>query len=264
MKEKQLDSGITYWVEDRGKENSLMFLHSEFVNHEMFARQFEAFKDFNLIFVDLIGHGKSSKVKKSLLCDMSPHLKEIIDAEGIEKISILGEAIGGLIAQDFANKYAANISSLIVVGGEDIYNFEDNLDRANRKQQLSFLVKAMFSIKSFAKTFKKMSAYTLQAQEEVYRLALKFEKGAFKVFLSFKDIFKISKRSWNFPVLIVYGVHDLQKYADNAFEWKNRLLKGHVAMIPSAGHFANMDNAEEFNRKVESFLKREVMGLFPL
>ena len=50
----------------------------------------------------------------------------------------------------------------------------------NSKEQMKMMMKAIFSIKWFAKANKKISAYRAEAQEEFYNLNIQFKKKSFK------------------------------------------------------------------------------------
>ena len=73
----------------------------------MFQTQIDYFRDkYNILTLDIIGHGKSTKVRKGDSIDkMSAWISEILKTEKIEKIHIVGISLGAVLAQDFANQY---------------------------------------------------------------------------------------------------------------------------------------------------------------
>ena len=67
MKQYHLDgSPIVYYVSRKEKAEWILFLHAAFVNHNMFQTQIDYFQNkYNILTLDIIGHGKSTKTRKS-------------------------------------------------------------------------------------------------------------------------------------------------------------------------------------------------------
>lgn len=108
MKECRLNnSPIVYYVSGAEHKEWTLFLHAAFVNHNMFKAQVNYFEDkYNVLTLDIIGHGKSTDVKKGDRIDkMSTWISRILQKEGIDKIHIVGISLGAVLAQDFANKH---------------------------------------------------------------------------------------------------------------------------------------------------------------
>ena len=66
MKQFKIDnSPITYYVSGRECDEWVFFLHAAFVDHKMFRAQIEYFSSkYNVLAVDIIGHGRSINTKK--------------------------------------------------------------------------------------------------------------------------------------------------------------------------------------------------------
>ena len=81
------DSPITYYVSGRDRDEWVLFLHAAFFNHKMFKTQIEYFRNkYNVLAVDIIGHGKSINTKKGDSIDkMSAWIYDIMNAQKIEK-----------------------------------------------------------------------------------------------------------------------------------------------------------------------------------
>ena len=101
------NSPIIYYISGNDHNEWCLFLHAAFVNHKMYKSQIEYFeKKYNVLVVDIIGHGQSTNTKKGDSIDkMSAWLYDIMKAEKIEKVHIVGVSLGAILAQDFANRY---------------------------------------------------------------------------------------------------------------------------------------------------------------
>ena len=102
---KSANSPITYFVNRTGQAEWILFIHAAFVNHNMFKAQFEYFENkYNILAIDIIGHGQSTDTKKGDTIDkMSKWIFDILKTENIEKVHIAGVSLGAVLAQDFAN-----------------------------------------------------------------------------------------------------------------------------------------------------------------
>ena len=141
---KLANSPITYFISGIDHTEWILFIHAAFVNHNMFQTQIDYFRDkYNILTLDIIGHGKSTKVRKGDSIDkMSAWISEILKTEKIEKIHIVGISLGAVLAQDFANQYPEAVQSLACFGGYDINNFDAKMQKENSASQTLMMLKA--------------------------------------------------------------------------------------------------------------------------
>lgn len=257
MKQFKLDnSSIVYYTNDKKQNEWILFLHAAFVNHKMFKEQIEYFKDkYNILTIDIIGHGKSTNTKKGdSINKMSTWIYDILKAEKIEKIHIVGISLGAVLAQDFANKYPNSVSSLACFGGYDINNFDLKMQKENNTSQMIMMLKAIFSIKWFAKANKKISAYTVKAQNDFYNMNIEFHKKSFMYLSSLNGMVNTHKtKERSYPLLIGCGEFDIPLELLAIEEWKNTEENCKSIIFKNAGHCVNMDVPNEFNKVMEEF-----------
>ena len=60
----------------------------------------------------------------------------------------------------------------------------------------------------------------------------------------------------NYPLLIGCGEHDIPMELTAVEMWKSTEQDASVAIFDGAGHCVNMDVPDEFNKVLESFLKK--------
>lgn len=257
MKQHRLNnSPITYYISENGNIEWLLFLHAAFVNHNMFKSQTEYLRDkFNILTVDIIGHGNSTDTQKGDSIDkMSMWINEILKKENIEKIHIVGVSLGAILAQDFANRFPGAVQSLACFGGYDINNFDKTLQKKNGAAQMLMMLKAVFSIKWFAKSNKKISAYTLRAQQEFYDMNIKFRKRSFMYLASLNGMVNVHQTPQrNYPVLIGCGEYDDPMAIKAVRQWKEHEPDCQTIIFENAGHCVNLDVPETFNMALEKF-----------
>ena len=120
MKEGYLDNGVYYCHNEivPGRM-SLIFIHglsgccSAWRPYET---RFGA--DYNLLFFDLRGHGKS--VKKDdfdyySLENIAEDINDLVKLFGLNKFILIGHSFGALLALDFVNKFKGRVSGLILL-----------------------------------------------------------------------------------------------------------------------------------------------------
>ena len=102
------NGGIHYRISIVSGERAwLVFLPGLTADHRLFEKQIEEFKnDYNLFVWDAPGHGSSRPFELSFsLADMAEWLHSIMINEGISKPVIIGQSMGGYVAQALMEKY---------------------------------------------------------------------------------------------------------------------------------------------------------------
>ena len=249
------NSPIAYYVDDSANKDWVVFVHAAFVDHRMFNKQFEYFSGkYNLLAVDILGHGNSVHAQKGDSVEqMSDWIDRIFQKHNIAKAHFAGVSLGSVFIQDFANKYESKVLSLACFGGYDVNNFDLKRQQANSKGQISMMLKALFSIKRFAKANKKISAYTPEAQEEFYQLNLQFKKSSFMYLAKLQNfVNKYPQKQRPYKLLVGCGEHDIPMEMEIVNEWAEYEHCDKV-IFNGAGHCVNMDRPNEFNICLENF-----------
>lgn len=249
------NSPITYYIDDKANNEWVVFIHAAFVDHRMFEKQFDYFSGkYNLLAVDIIGHGNSIHARKGDGVEkMSDWIDRIFQKHDISAAHFVGVSLGSVFIQDFANKYENKVLSLACFGGYDINNFDIARQKANAKGHVKMMMKALFSIKWFAESNKKISAYTSEAQEQFYNLNIQFRKSSFKYLAGLQKLVnKCKKKQRKYKLLVGCGEYDIPMEIDMVNEW-SEIENCDRVILQGAGHCANMDAPQEFNSCLETF-----------
>lgn len=249
-------SPIVYYISGRKHREWVLFLHAAFADHTMFRAQTEYFQDsYNVLAVDMIGHGQSTDtIKGDSIDKMSAWIYDILQTEKIEKVHIVGVSLGAVLAQDFANRYSDAVRSLACFGGYDINHFDEKMQKENSASQMLMMLKALFSVKWFAKANKKISAYTLQAQNDFYDMNIRFPKKSFRYLASLNSMVnKYDTPKREYPLLIGCGRFDIPMELAAVELWKRNEPDCKVVIFENAGHCVNMDVPQAFNAALEEF-----------
>ena len=258
MIEKRLDnSPIYYYKTDNNKKQTIMFVHSAFADHTQYNEQIAFFeKEHTVLTIDLVGHGKSIDTKKGDGIDKTAeYIKGILDKEEIQKIHLVGVSIGAILIQDFANLYPDRVASLSCFGGYDINNFDVSMQKENSMAQMVMMLKAVFSIKWFAKSNMLISACTAKAQREFYQMNIRFKKKSFMYLATLNSLVNKHKTiNRSYPLLIGCGKNDIPMELKAVEMWHFEEPESKVVIFENAGHLVNMDVPDKFNECLQRFI----------
>ncbi len=260
MIEKHLSgTPIYYWIKRKKSAESILFIHAAFADHTSYNEQIDFFSNnYQLITLDLIGHGKSTKTGKGdSIIKTADYIYELLQVESISKVHLVGVSIGAILIQDFANKFPNRVASLCCIGGYDINNFDAALQKENSGQQIKMMFKAIISIKWFAKSNKLISAVTPDAQEKFYQMNIRFKKMSFMYLAQLSKIInKYRTTTRSYPIMIGCGIHDNPIAIKAANIWHESEPSSLLIFFEKAGHLANMDSPQEFNQTLNKFLTK--------
>jgi len=259
MIEKKLSctGGDVYYYMAGDAKECIVFTHGMTMDHEMFIKQLEFFKDhYKVIIWDVPLHGKSRPYKDFSLSKVAMDLNSILDEEGIESVHLVGQSMGGYVIQEYYDQFPQNVKSIIAVDtnpfGKKYYSkFE--VFMGNRISKIS----NMYPYSVLTKAISKSTAYTDSAQNDALETLNKMTKKEIIKLTEvvYKDMFnKIDEVIFDVPTLIIYGEYDktgfVKKYSKNWAENNDYTL----SVISNAGHNSNVDNSDEFNQVVLDYL----------
>lgn len=257
---KQNGYSIHYYATGDKEKELLVFLHPAFADHRCFDKQIDYFaKDFRIITIDMLGHGLSKVEKAKDKIDFTiHHIDTILKEEGYDKAHFIGVSMGTLITQYYALHYPDKVQSMTVLGGYDINVDNKELAKAQRSENIKWIFKALFSMNSFRRYVSSISVSQPDEQARFYEMASLFTR---KSFTCMSGIGKVLKQRdniiRNYSLLILSGDKDIELAKKMSKKWHNNEPSSKFYMIENAGHCANMDNPNDFNRIVMDFIKQE-------
>jgi pimeloyl-ACP methyl ester carboxylesterase len=263
MKEGYLENGVYYRHNEIKKGRiALVFVHGLSGCLSAWRPYEERFgANFNLLFFDLRGHGKSIKKNDfdyyslELTADDIGALAKML---GLEKFVLIGHSFGALLALDFANKCRRMVSRLILLAPD--YRISQTL-RARIARPFFGLARAV-DLKPFkerAGIHIDYSKFLNTGDWDIKRIFVDIRNTSLRVYcycLWQADKIDGDKMisNLNLPVLIVHGKKDTVFPCSDSARMAKKIPGSRLKILPNANHILVINNAKEVGDEIEKFV----------
>jgi len=254
------DTGLTTYYEEYGDKlkPSLLLLHGIGADNNMWNVQKELYekKGFHLLIPDLLAHGKSSKVKTLSLDDWSNQIEELIDYLKVEKVTLIGVSMGGVIAQHFITSRPERVERLII---SDSFGELKSLSEKmlGFSQIVGFKLFKLLGNKMLAKgmasTYK--ANHAILAKEYFSNVCMDIDLN--QMVIARKAINKINiltkLKKVNIPSMVLVG----RDFGKSFIRINNKIAKSlgiELVVIDNSMDPSNLVNPDKFNNLVLEFL----------
>ncbi|RDY27706.1 alpha/beta hydrolase [Romboutsia weinsteinii] len=258
LKFYNLGCTINYWYRAGSEDKWVLFFHGAGVDHEMFKEQFKIFDEtYNIIAWDARGHGlsKLESGKKFEFEGMISDCKKIYEIYNIEKATIIGQSMGGNIAQEIAYYYPDLVDKIVLI------------DCSINTGKLTFIENYILKYSKFMfncypwDILVNQSARACSNKKEirdyVKKCYRKIDKGTFiEVMMEVTNCLH-EDEGFRFrqPVLLICGSDDKLGNIKKALEKYSKDDDNCVLhIIDKAGHNSNQDNPDLVNKLIYSML----------
>jgi pimeloyl-ACP methyl ester carboxylesterase len=244
---------LHYMIEGSGP--AVLLIHSMGIDSTMWREQFRALADrYTCIAIDCRGHGDSSYNARFTVAGVAADHKALLDELGVETCHVVGLAMGGPIALSFAAQWPSAVRSLVIADG-----FADMREVGGaRIPEWSKTIRST-AMADFGRTYadsRLMKWAPAGAHDELARSIAKVLPETYIDVM--KAIFEIDFRdelaTVRVPTLVLWGERDEVTPIEHSRQIANGIPGAVLKTIPDAGHIANIDQPEAFNRHLGEFL----------
>jgi pimeloyl-ACP methyl ester carboxylesterase len=222
-----------------------VFVHGAQNDHSVWILQtrYFAHHGFNVLAVDLPGHGRSKGSALTSVEAMADWLLDLLDAAGVPQAVLIGHSMGSLIALELSFKAPARVMKLALVGtAYPMKVSEALLEAARNDEQKAFDMVNIWSHSSIAQkpSFPGPGSYSMGGA-----LRLKQRISAINPNRVFYTDFKAcdsytngerAAQSIECPALLVLGEHDLMTSPKATGTLTAAIPHCQVARIEASGH----------------------------
>lgn len=253
---------IDTYYETGGEGEPLVFMHGAGASHEMWAPQVEHFSPaYEVITYDVRGHGRSSGSHARYSCELfADDLHALLDHLSIQKPVVCGLSLGGMIAQEYAVKYADGLCALVLAdtAASSALSWSDKLQKVLFPKLAIKLLIRLLSRERYADfAFWFFKDVKPEVKEYLLREHLKLRKEELlKVTDAIYDFRLLDLSKIKVPTLIVVGERERKAVLAHAEKMHELIEDSEVVRVRDAVHASNLENPAEFNRELERFLSR--------
>lgn len=252
------------YIKDSDKE-WVILVHGAGGSSSLWFKQIKEFqKNFNVLMVDLRGHGKSKDFLKAFcshrftMQDVSHDIIEVMNHEQIEKAHFVGLSLGSIIIRNLAEVIPERISSLIMGGA--VINF-------------SIKSRSLVKIGNFFKMILpymwlyQLLALAVMPQKSNRESRLLFIKEAkkigqkeflrwYKLINDMNPLLKFMRaKELSIPTLYIMGEHDYL-FLEPVRKIVEHHRKSILNVIENCGHVCNVEAPDRFNKLCINFMKK--------
>ena len=232
---------------------SILLMHGSGLTHIVWSlhEQFYASQGFNILSVDLPGHGNSEGPSLKSIEEISDWVKSLMNVLDIKKIIIIGHSQGCLVGIDFASRYPNLINDLVLVAGS--YKMpvnQDLIDYAEAGDEKVILLMMKWGYEG-SKAFiggnpvKKI----INSSREI-REVLAVDLNACNNYKGGKE----SLEKINCPTLCIFGDLDKMVTLEVANKMALMIKNSEKKVINNCGHMIIFEKAFEMRQIVKEFL----------
>ena len=223
-------------------------------------------KHFNVLLLDLRGHGNSNQQikqafkQKYTFESIASDIKEVIDYLKIESSHFVGISLGSIVIRQLAEMHPNQVRSMILGGAILKMNFRSQvLMRLGNtfKYVLPYLV--LYKFFAFVimpkKNHKQSRLLFINEAKKLYQK--EFIKW-FKLTAEINPVLRwFRQKELNIPTLYVMGEEDYMFLPSVRKVVENHVKTAELFIIQNCGHVVNVEQSAIFNKIVISYLKKK-------
>jgi pimeloyl-ACP methyl ester carboxylesterase len=253
-------NGQRLYFEDTGGDSTdvIVFSHGLLMDHEMFAPQVDALRDrWRCITWDERAHGVTQTTPDDFsYWDSASDALGLLDHLGVERAVFAGMSQGGYLSLRAALTAPERVRALVLIdtqsGVEDPANlaaYDQLIDTwataDEAPQEILDIVAAIILGNDWPGTPAWQDKWRKVAPDQL--------RQAYKTLVSREDDVTGRLPELSIPTLVVHGEQDAAISVPLAQELADG-LGGRLAVVPGAGHAANLTHPEQANEAIEAFL----------
>jgi len=241
----------------------IVFVHGAGGSTRTWKRQIDTFKkDYNLLLLDLRGHGKSVSESLSIVKEYTFDLiaQDIIDVMNhvnIDQAHFIGVSLGSIIIRKIEQKYPTRVMSIMLAGG--MFDLDLKLKVVSGLAKgLSYVMGHRFLYKVFARIAlpkgnhkKSREIFIQESKKMAYKEFGMWINLYRELSPTLKGLFKVQIKA---PSLVVMGSEDYL-FRKTAKKYANKFENVWFEQVANCGHVVSIEKAKEFNLLCENFLK---------
>ena len=239
---------------DKNKE-TIAFLHGSGLSHIVWSlmEQYLSNQDYNVLSIDLPGHGNSEGKSLKSIEEISNWLEKVFNELNISDLTIIGHSQGCLEAIEYYSKYSKRVKRLVFVGGS--YRMlvnQDLIDLAKDGDDQAVKLMMKWSYKNAKKFIGGNPVQKIINSPRDIREILAIDLIACNNYKNGSEALK----SINCPTLFIFGELDKMVSLEKGKKFAELIPNSETHVIKDCGHMIMFEKAFEMREKISEFLKK--------
>ena len=242
----------------RGADSSkdtIVFLHGSGLSHIVWSlsEQFFSSKNFNILSIDLPGHGNSEGPCLDSIEKITEWLEKVFDKLNLKNLIIVGHSQGCLEAIEYSFKYKKRLKKMVLIGGS--YRMpvnKDLIDLASNGDSDAVKLMMKWSYEGSKKFIGGNPVEKIINSPRDISEILAVDLIACNNYSNGYD----AAKAINCPVLLVFGELDKMVNIEAGKKFANLVKGSETHIINGCGHMIMIEKAFEMREKVLEFLKK--------
>ncbi|MDC0984124.1 alpha/beta hydrolase [Candidatus Pelagibacter sp.] len=237
------------------KKEIIIFLHGSGLSHIVWSlvEQFFSNKNFNVLSIDLPGHGNSEGPCLKTIEEIADWLEKVFVKLKLEKVILIGHSQGCLEMLEYSNKYKNRLKKLVFIGGsykmpvnQDLIDLAKNGDTDAVKLMMKWGYEGS---KKFigGNPIKRI----IQSPRDISQI-LGVDLVACNNYVNGSNAVK----TIDCPTMFVFGALDKMVNIEVGKKFANLVGNSTTHIIDGCGHMIMIEKAFEMREKVLEFLQK--------
>ena len=237
------------------KKETIIFLHGSGLTHIVWSlvEQFFSNKNFNVLSIDLPGHGNSEGPCLQTIEEIADWLEKVFIKLKLEKVILVGHSQGCLEMLEYSNKYKNRIKKLVFMGGsykmpvnQDLIDLAENGDADAVKLMTKWCYEGSRKFIG-GNPIKRI----IQSPRDISEI-LGVDLVACNNYVNGSNAIK----TIDCPTLFVFGALDKMCNLEAGKKFANMVNNSTTLVIDGCGHMIMIEKAFEMREKVLEFLQK--------
>ena len=236
-------------------KDTIVFLHGSGLSHIVWSltEQFFSGKNFNVLSVDLPGHGNSEGPCLDSIEKISNWLEKVFEKLNLKNLIIIGHSQGCLEALEYSFKYKKRLKKMVLIGGsyrmpvnKDLINLASNGDSDAVKLMMKWGYEGS---KKFigGNPIERI----IQSPRDISEI-LAVDLIACNNYANGSE----AAKAVSCPVMLVFGELDKMVNLEFGKKFADLVKDSKIHVIDGCGHMIMIEKAFEMREKVLEFLKK--------
>ena len=235
------------------KKRTILLIHGSGLTHIVWSlhEQFYTAQGFNVLSVDLPGHGSSEGPSLKSIEEISDWIKSLMNQIDIKKIIIIGHSQGGLVGIDFASRYPELTEKIVLVSNS--YKMpvnQDLIDLAEAGDEKAVLLMMKWGYEGSKAFIGGNPVKKIVNSARDIREVLAVDLNACNNYKNGENAIK----KINCPTLCIFGDLDKMVPVKAGLKMSEQITNSETKIISDCGHMIIFEKAFEMRKLVKEFI----------